>query len=122
MSGNDKRESPRGATESETLCTRGNSMRENRETPETPSVDGTVGRSEKAVGRTSDMYVCGESDALIVPTKPTNNAGQPAAEPVEGRGATKGNTEQAAADRTQNRKHASIGLEGVPLVYMVVKT
>ena len=122
MSGNVKRESPQGATESETLSMCGNSMRENRETPETPSVRGTVGRSEKAVGRTSDMYVCGESDVPIVPTKPTNNAGQPAAEPVEERGTTKGNTDQAAVDRAQNRKHASIGLEGVPLVDMVVKT
>ena len=115
MNRGDRRESLGGATESETLRTRGNSMRENRETPETPSVDGTVGRSEKAVGRTSDMYVCGESDVPIVPTKPANKAGQPAAEPVEGRGAIKGNTEQAAVDRTQNRKHTSIGLEGVRL-------
>lgn len=33
----------------------------------------------------------GKSDRPIVPRKPTNKAGQPAAEPVEGRGLTKGN-------------------------------
>jgi len=32
----------------------------------------------------------GKSDGRIVPTKPSNNAGQPAAERVEGRGPTKG--------------------------------
>ena len=113
MSGSDTRESPRDATESETLRTRGNSMRENRETPEIPSAVGNGGRPEKAVSRTSGMHVSGESDDPIVPTKPTNKAGKPAAEPVEGRGSTKGNTGQFAADRAQDRKHASIGLEGV---------
>jgi hypothetical protein len=92
---------------------RGNSMRENRETPETPSVDGTLGRPVKAKCRTTGVHVTGESDDPIVPAKRANNAGVPAAEPVEGRGSTKGNTDQTAADRTQSRKHASIGLEGV---------
>jgi len=41
---------PFGAAESETLCMRGNSMRENRERPETPTPDGGVGVS-KAFGR-----------------------------------------------------------------------
>ncbi|MCP4378511.1 MAG: group II intron reverse transcriptase/maturase, partial [bacterium] len=59
------------------------------------------------------MHVTGESDIPIVPAKRANNVGQPAAESVEGRGVTKGNTTQSAADRTQNREHASIGLEGV---------
>ncbi len=90
-------------------------MRENRETPKTPSADSTGGRPEKAVSRTSGVDVFGESDDPIVPTKPTNKAGPPAAESVEGRGSTKGNTQQAAADRTQSRAHASIGLEGVRL-------
>jgi group II intron reverse transcriptase/maturase len=91
----------------------GSSMRENRETPETPSAVGTGGRPEKAPSRTFGTHVSGESDDPIVPTKPTNKAGLPAAEPVEGRGSTKGNTGQSAADRAQNRRHASIGLEGV---------
>lgn len=100
-------------TESETLRTCGNSMRENRETPEVPAGDGAAGRPEKATGRTSGMHVSGESDDLVVPPKRANKAGFPAAESVEGRRSTKGNTVQAAADRAQHREKASIGLEGV---------
>ena len=80
------------AAESETLCMRGSSMRENRETPGVPSADGGEGRSEKATSPTSDMHASGESDDLVVPTKRANKTGQPAvAESVEGRGSTKGN-------------------------------
>src|SRR3972149_12045061 len=50
------------AAESETLSMRGNSMRGNRETLETPTPDGGGGRSEKAEGRTADRYVSGESE------------------------------------------------------------
>jgi RNA-directed DNA polymerase len=39
------------------------------------------------------MHEQGESDDLILPTKPPNNAGRPAAEAVEGRGSAKGNTD-----------------------------
>ena len=113
MSGDDRREPPLDATESETLRMRGNSTRENRETPETPSTDGVVGRPEKAERRASGMHVSGESDDPIVPTKLANKTGRPQAEPAEGRGSTKGNTLQMAADRAQHREHASIGLEGV---------
>jgi group II intron reverse transcriptase/maturase len=113
MSGDDTREPSLDATESETLSTRGNSMRENRETPETPSADGAGGRPEKAQGRTSGMHVSGESDNPIVPTKRANKAGVPAAESVEGRGLTKGNTVGSTAYRAPNRGRASIGLEGV---------
>ena len=113
MSGDDRREPPPDATESQTLCTCGNSMRENRETPETPSIDGNGGRSEKAHGRASGMHVSGESDDLIVPSKRANKVGRPAAESVEGRGSIKGNTTQTAAHRAQDRGCASIGLDGV---------
>jgi hypothetical protein len=51
--------------ESETLGMWGNSMRENRETLQAPTLDG-VGRSKKAKSRNFDMYVCGESDGFIV--------------------------------------------------------
>jgi len=79
-----------GAAESKTLGMRGNSMRENRETPATPAAS-AAGRSEKAKSRTADMYVAGESDDLIVPTKRTNKIGLVAmAEFVEGRGSSKG--------------------------------
>jgi len=85
-------EQPAGAAESETLSMRESSVRENRETPETPTPVAGVGRSEKGVSLKSGMHVSGESDDSIVPTKRANNVGQPAtAEPVEGRGSTKGN-------------------------------
>ena len=88
------------AAESETLRMCGNSMHGNRETLETPAPQG-AGRSGKALCRTLDMHVSRESDGLIVPEKQANKAGlMAAAEPVEGRGPTKGNNAQAllAAD------------------------
>lgn len=75
--------------------------------------DCVLGRPEKVNSQTSGMYVSGESDDPIVPSKLANKSGQPEAELVEGRGSAKGNTFQTAADRAQNREHASIGLEGV---------
>jgi len=101
------------ATESETPRTCGNSMRENRETPEAPPPDGGGDRPEKVYSRTPGMHVSGESDDPIVPTNPTNKTGRPAAESAEGRGSTKGNALQTAADRAQDRVSVSIGLEGV---------
>ena len=85
-----KRKPLTDAAESETLRMRGNSLHGNRETLETPAPHG-AGRSEKALCRTSDMYVCRESDGPIVPKKRANKAGpKAAAESVEGRGSTKG--------------------------------
>ena len=78
------------AAESKTLCMRGNSLRGNRETLETPAPSwrGTV---REGVCRTADTHVSRESDGPIVPEKRTNKAGpKAAAEPVEGRGPTKG--------------------------------
>ena len=82
----------------------GNSMRENRETLQAPTLDG-VGRSKKAKSRNFDMHVCGESDGLIVPTKRANKADAYAwaAESAEGRRPTKGNAPQAHSRRTQSR-------------------
>jgi hypothetical protein len=92
MSGGVKREPPGDAAESETLGMRGNSRREKRAPPGTPSADGGEGRPEKATSPTSGRHVAGESDALIVPTKRANNVGLKAtAASVEGRGSTKGN-------------------------------
>lgn len=86
------RELPLGTAESETLSTRENSMRENRETPTTPSTVGGEGRPEKAIRQASGVHVAGESDDPIVPTKQANKVGQPAtAESAEGRGSAKGN-------------------------------
>jgi group II intron reverse transcriptase/maturase len=47
----------------------------------------------------------GKSDRLVVPGKPSNNAGTPAAEEVEGRSLAKGNTGQQNTPRTQRRTH-----------------
>ena len=44
-----------------------------------------------------------KSDSSIVPQKPLNNAGQPVAEAVEGRGLAKGNSVQQTRSRTQGR-------------------
>ena len=72
MRGSEQRERSFDAAESKTLSMCGSSMRENRETPQTPTVDGGVGRSEKAESRNADMHVCGESDVLVGPTKWAN--------------------------------------------------
>ena len=142
MMNDDIREPFIDAAESENPGMCGNSMRENRETPQTPSPVGGGGRSEKAAGHTADAYVCGESDDSVVPAKRANKA-EPqttrprycdtrrrkgettvntnidlnqsgnAAESVEERGSTKGNVFQLTAYRTQSRKGVSIELEGV---------
>ena len=105
MKGSVRRERSFDTAESETLGMWGNSMRENREALQMPTLDGGVGRSKKAKGRNVDMHVCGESDGLIVPTKRANKADAYAlaAESAEGRRATKGNAPQAHSRRTQSR-------------------
>src|SRR5262245_6046695 len=55
----------------------------------------------------------GKSDGLVVPGKPPNQAGQPAAEAVEGRGPAKGNPPGRNALRTQSREGAHSALERV---------
>ena len=74
MKGSVRRERSFDTAESETLGMWGNSMRENREALQTPTLDGGVGRSKKAKSRNVDMHVCGESDGLVVPTKRANKA------------------------------------------------
>jgi RNA-directed DNA polymerase len=49
------------------------------------------------------MHEPEKSDSPIVPMKPTNKAGRPAAEPVEGRGGAVGNAELQSTVRTQSR-------------------
>ena len=111
MKGSVRRERSFDTAESETLGMWGNSMRENREALQTPTLDG-VGRSKKAKGRNVDMHVCGESDGLIVPTKRANKADAYAlvAESAEERRSTKGNAPQAHSRRTQSRGCESQGL------------
>ena len=55
----------------------------------------------------------GKSDRPTVPEKSPNNAGQPAAEGMEGRGLAKGNLPQQNASRTPSRKDAPSALERV---------
>ena len=57
----------------------------------------------------------GKSDGPVVPLKSPNNAGQPAAEEMEGRGPAKGNLPQQNAPRTQGRGGAPSALERVRL-------
>src|ERR1700683_5486177 len=53
----------------------------------------------------------GKSDRPTVPEKSSNNAGQPAAEGMEGRGLAKGNLPQQNASRTPSREDALSALE-----------
>ena len=55
----------------------------------------------------------GKSDRSIVPRKPPNKAGQSAAEGVEGRGLTKGNSREQNALRTQGRASVQRAFERV---------
>jgi len=59
------------------------------------------------------MHDGGKSDRPMVPAKLSNKAGQSAAETVEGRGLTEGNTNQQNASRTQRRTSAPSALERV---------
>ena len=55
----------------------------------------------------------GKSDRPTVPEKSPNNAGQPVAEGMEGRGLAKGNLPQQNASRTPSREDALSALERV---------
>ena len=99
---------------SETSCMRGNSMHENREIPYLPLVDGSGGRAGKVSDRNPATHGHGKSDSPILPVKPPNKAGLPAAEAVEGRGLTKENALKPNTLRTQCRNECvSSGLERV---------
>ena len=59
------------------------------------------------------MHAGEKSDSAIVATKPTNNAGRPAAEPVERRAETEGNAGQQRTRRAQDRESVSQVLERI---------
>jgi hypothetical protein len=59
------------------------------------------------------MHEREKSDPNIVTGKPTNNAGLPAAEPVEPRAGTKGNADEQSTHRTQCRERVSQALDRV---------
>src|SRR5579864_3927445 len=52
----------------------------------------------------------GKSDSSAVPAKSSNNAGQPVAEGMEGKGLAKGNLPQQNASRIQSRSNAPSAL------------
>jgi RNA-directed DNA polymerase len=98
--------------QSQTPGMSGNSMRENRETPQV-SGSGTPDRLEKAMSYETSMYAGGESDEQVVPAKRPNKGEQSPAEDVEGSCSARGNTDEASTCRTLGRKHVSRGLAGV---------
>jgi len=59
------------------------------------------------------MYDHGKSDSAIVAAKPTNNAGQPAADPGEPRAGTKRNASERNTHRTQGRARVTQALARV---------
>ncbi len=54
------------------------------------------------------MHRLEKSDPSIVPTKPVNKAGKPAAEPVEERDGAERNVGLQSTDRTQCREFVSL--------------
>ncbi len=62
-----------------------------------------------------------KSDPVIVAMKPTNNAGQPAAEPVEPRTGAKENARKQSTSRIQGRTNVSQALDRVRQVAKVKK-
>ena len=59
------------------------------------------------------MHEREKSDSSIVPGKPTNKAGKPVAESVEGREGAKGNAGRQSTHRTQGRGSVSQALDRV---------
>src|SRR5258705_3563903 len=81
--------------------------------PKSAQGSSCLGTHREVQGRTPMTNGPGKSDRPTVPEKSPNNAGQPAAEGMEGRGLAKGNLPQQNASRTPSREDASSGLERV---------
>ena len=94
-------ESYTGSPESKTLCMCGRSMLENREISE---VSGNFSKSPerlgKVCGHNPNMYATEKSDTVVVPEKGPNKVdlSKSAAEVLEERTVTKGNSEKTACD------------------------
>ncbi len=74
----------------------------------------TLAASEKsALERAARSEMLENADSAIVAAKPTNKAGQPAAEPVERRAEAKGNASQQSTRRAQDRASVSQALERI---------
>lgn len=108
-----KRELGVGSARSKTPSMCGNSMRENRESQSSPSIEGVQGRCGKAEGRAPQMHDGWQSDSPIVPAKSANKEGTASAESMEGKGGAKGNTNQQTTPRTQSRTGVPHALERV---------
>ena len=104
-------------------------LRENRESRESLTVDGAVGRIGKAGGRTPMMDDTRKSDGPVVPAKPSNKAEPSAAEGVEGwregarpsslsphrRRAASGRVPQASEERRIRSRRRDVGaIRGEP--------
>ena len=61
-----------------------------------------------------------KSDTAIVAMKPTNNAGQPAAEPVEPRAGTERNADEQSTHRTLSRDRVTQALGRVRQIDAVI--
>ena len=68
------------------------------------------------------MYDREKSDPAIVAVKPTNKAGQPAAELVEPRAGAEGNVSQQSTGRTQSRGTVSQALEHIRYVARISRS
>jgi len=79
--------------------------------PKSAQRSSCLGTHREVQGRTPMTNGPGKSDRPVVPEKSPNNAGQPAAEGMEGRGLAKGNLPQQNASRTPSRKDAPSALE-----------
>ena len=79
----------------------------------TPAGQDAAGRLEKALSRTANMHVDGESDGRVLPAKYPNKSEQAPAEGMEGRRPTKENIGQATPPRTQSRTSELSDLHGV---------
>lgn len=116
MKDDTNREPSFDATESKNQSMRGNSLRENRETLEAPPADSVGGPPEKAQPKSGGVP-SRESDESVIPAKRANNAPEVvpgAAESVEERGSTKGNTEKTRlVSDTAPVKRRGMGLLGV---------
>ena len=91
-----------GPARSETPCTPGSSMRENREILCSPA-EAERDASGRPEGRTPMMNGQRRSDRLVVPTKLPNKASGMAAEVVEGRSLAKEKVGEQNTPRTQSR-------------------
>ncbi len=74
---------------------------------------GTAVRIVKPKGERRMTNGDGKSDSSVVPEKPPNRAGRPAAEVVEGRGLAKGNPSESNTSRTQRREDVPSALERI---------